>query len=271
MASRSSTVPSEDRGFLLGDGLFETVRIWKGRPFRLDRHVARLERGAELVGIPIPGDLRSKIAKEITAVRDQDAALRITLTRGSGAGLAPPGRPRSRLVVAVRPLVQNRSQAQRGLRTVFRGRVDERSLVATLKALGYLERIQAFRLARGAGADDALLRNSEGRVIEGSSSNLFALRGDTLLAPGPKQGALPGITRSVILEVAERLGLEVEERAPRREDLVRATEVMLSSTLRGIVPVVDVERRKIGTGTPGSVFRDLAAGYEETVRRELGL
>jgi branched-subunit amino acid aminotransferase/4-amino-4-deoxychorismate lyase len=271
MATRPSTVPSADRGFLLGDGLFETVRLWRGRPFRLDRHIARLERGAELVGIPIPGELRSKVAKEIAGARDMDAVLRITLTRGSGAGLAPPGRPRSRLVVAIRPLAPKPHQAQRGLRTVIRGRVDERSLVATLKTLGYLERIQALRLARGAGVDDALLRNSEGRVIEGSSSNLFALRGETLLAPGPGQGALPGITRSVILEVAERLGLQVEERAPRREDLVRAAEAMLSSTLRGIVPVVEVERRKIGGGVPGPLFRELAAGYEETVRRELGL
>ncbi len=270
MSARRATVPSDDRGLLLGDGLFETVRLFSGIPFRLESHLARLEKSAALVGIPIPAGLRAKVAAGVRSARGRNAALRITLTRGSGPGLAPPRRPRSRLVITVRGVGGSSRARKTGLSALLRGRVDERSLVATLKAIGYLERIQALRLARAEGADEALLCNSEGRVVEGSSSNFFALRGGTLLAPGPDQGALPGITRGVLLEVAERLGLPVEERAPKPEDLAEASEVVLSSALRGIVPVVQIEGRRVGDGVPGPVFLAFLAGYRDVVRRETG-
>jgi branched-chain amino acid aminotransferase len=269
--STPQTIPADDRGLLLGDGLFETVRLYRGRPFRLERHLARLASGASTVGIPVPPELGARVAEAVASYAGEDAALRITLTRGPGDGLAPPPAARSRLIVGVRRLGGAREGPGRGFRALIRGRLEERSLVATLKATGYLERIQALRLAHGEGADEALITNSRGHVVEGSSSNLFALRDSTLFAPGPDEGALPGITREVVLEAARAMDLPVVERGLGPAELGEASEVMLSSTVRGIVPVVEIEGRRVGTGEPGPTWRALAEALSDTVTRELDL
>lgn len=267
--SAPESIPTDDRGLLLGDGLFETVRLYRGKPFRLERHLARLESGALTVGIPVPPGLRASVATAVASGGGEDAALRITLTRGPGDGLAPPPSVHSRLILRLRPLVAAEDVSSSGLRALIRGRLDERSLVATLKSIGYLERIQALRLAREEGSDEALIRNSRDRVVEGSSSNLLAVRGATLFAPGPEEGALPGITRELLLEIARSRGMSVTEQGLSPRELVKASEVMLSSTLRGVAPVVEIEGKTVGAGVPGPVCRALTDGLAAVVAREL--
>lgn len=270
-ASLPPSIPTDDRGLLLGDGLFETVRLYRGRPFRLERHLSRLERGAAEVGILVPVELGTRVGEAIALCGEEDAALRITLTRGPGEGLAPPEAAQSRLVIGLRRLGERTPAPGHGLRALLRGRVEERSLVATLKAIGYLERIQALRLARRDGADEALLRNSRDRVVEGSASNLFAVAGSKLFAPGSAEGALPGITREALLENTSGIGLSVVESGPTEAELADASEVMLSSSVRGLVPVVEVEGRPVGEGEPGPVWRTLSDRLAATVARELEL
>jgi branched-subunit amino acid aminotransferase/4-amino-4-deoxychorismate lyase len=147
--------------------------------------------------------------------------------------------------------------------------LDEQSLTSGLKTTGFLERIQALRLARDGGADEALLRNSRGLIVEGSASNLFAVRGTTLVSPGPAVGALPGITRDVILEVATQAGVTVEERGIDRSELPELSELFLTSSLREVVSIVGVEGNAIGTGRPGEVATKLAKLFREVVKSEL--
>ncbi|MSR22490.1 MAG: 2-keto-4-methylthiobutyrate aminotransferase [Gemmatimonadetes bacterium] len=263
-------IPSDDRGMLLGDGLFETVRLYRGRAFRLDAHLDRLAHGAGVVGIPVPGELRSRVDEALVSWKGRDGALRITLTRGSGFGLAPPEKASGRLLIGIRP-VEGRDEPASlvGLRAVLRGRVDERALISGLKTIGYLERIQAVRLAHSAGAEEALLRNSADLVVEGSASNLIAVVGGLLVAPGLPQGALAGITRAVILDEATGMGVQVEERGLRVEELDGASELLLTSSVREIVPIIRLEGRAIGSGGPGPFFRALSDRFRERVEREL--
>lgn len=275
MSGASEYVPSDDRGLLLGDGLFETIRLYGGRPFRLPRHLERLTTGAASVGIPVPHDLADRAAGALAAWGDRDGILRLTLTRGSGWGLAPPEPPRSRLLVAVRPLVRAPTGRPRpapgeALTARVLGRVDERSLVAGLKTIGYLERVQALRLARRSGADEALLRNSLDRIVEGSASNLVAAIGRTVVSPGPADGALAGITRAVVLEEASRLGWSVEERGLEAAELGALAELLLTSSVREVVPVVEIDGRPVGDGTPGPIGRELTERFQAVVRKETG-
>jgi branched-chain amino acid aminotransferase len=272
-ASDPPVVPADDRGLLLGDGLFETVPLYRGRPFRLEAHLARLEGGASRVGIPVPADLRERVRGAVARWKGRDGGLRITLTRGTGPGLAPPPPPSSRLVIGMLAAKagEKESGGVRGLRAVIRGRLEERALVSGLKVLGMLERVQALRLARAGGADEALIRNSRDLLVEGSASNLLAVRGTVLIAPGPEQGALPGITREVLLGLAPSMGLAVAERGVAVAELEDLSEILLSSSLREVVPVIEVEGRPLGSGAPGPVFLEMARRFREIVEVELGL
>ncbi len=272
MRSRSipDLVPADDRGLLLGDGLFETVRLRRGRPFRLDRHLLRLESSARLLGIPVPGELGQRVSQALLGWEGVDGALRITLTRGAGAGVAPPTDPRPRLIVTVQETESDPEHARRGLSARVLGRLDEKALVTALKVTAYPERIQAIRLARSHGADEALLRNSRDRLVEGAASNLYAVtREGVLLAPGPEEGALAGITRELLLELAAELRLSVEERGVEVEEVAGLTEIFLSSSIRGVVAVTELDGHPVGSGSPGPVLLKLQRGLEERVAREV--
>lgn len=260
------SIPSDDRGFLLGDALFETVGVRRGRPFRLERHLRRLREGAATLGIPVPADVEARVDNALEQV-DADASLRITLSRGSGAGLAPEERPESRLVVTIRPPPP--PAPPDGIRVAVHGRVDEEALTAGLKAAGYLERIQALRLARAEGCGDVLVRNTRGQIVEGSASNLFAMLDGVMLAPGRRDGALPGITREAILELGTLAELPFEERGLSPTELESASELMLSSSGRGLVPVVEVSGLPVGNGTPGPMFARLRSALEDLIEREI--
>ncbi len=263
-----SAPSSEDRGFLLGDGLFETIRLYGGRPFRLEAHLARLERSAELVGIPFPTQLEARVAEAIGEWGGGEGALRITLTRGEGAGLVPAEGGEPTLVIRAREWSPEPRWYETGIGAACAGRVDERALTAGLKMTGYLERIQALRMAEKAGCEEALIRNTRGLVVEGSASNVFALVTGVVIAPGPPDGALPGITREVVLELLGKRGIQVEERGIAPEELAAAEEVILTSSLRELVPVVQIEGGKVGGGRPGPLFRELLEGYRGVVVEE---
>ncbi|TVP57418.1 MAG: hypothetical protein EA351_05810 [Gemmatimonadales bacterium] len=290
-----------DRGLLLGDGLFETILVRRGVPFRLDRHLARLRLAAGRTGIPLPAELASAARDRIESgvdlpgeglhgadrsdadrpgsdrsrvgaprptssarTRPEFAALRITITRGPGDGLAPPTRPVGAMYLSYRAIERPPPSERPGLSAMTVGRVDERALTAGLKHTGYLERILALRAAREVGLDEAVLQNSSGALVEGSASNLFAVQSGTLLTPAVAEGALPGITRQAILELAEVAGVPVEIRAPGPEEPV--DELFLTSALRGPVPLVRLDEREFGP--PGPIYLRLARDLEAVIGRE---
>lgn len=271
---RSATVSALDRGLTLGDGLFETLLVRHGRAFLLERHLDRLRRSAARLGLPVPSGLERKVERALDrACREgiSSGVLRITLTRGAGPpGLALGARCEPTLIVAVNRLDPRRRHAP--IHACWAsGRRDERGRTAGLKTLSYAEAVMALEEARASGYDEALFLDGRGRVSEATSSNVFAVtEGGTLVTPSSACGALLGITRGMVLRIGEAMGLRTREGRLFPRDLLAAREAFLTSSVRGVVPLVAVEGRPIGDGRPGPLTRRIRAAYGGLLRREIG-
>lgn len=277
-----------DRGFLYGDSVFETIRTYAGEPFALDEHLARLERSAERVamGLPIPrADFALEIRKAIRAARNPESTVRVMITRGSGPlGLDPALATQQLRVVLVEPLHPLPAAAYRdGVKVItVRTRRATDEVAQGAKVSNYLASMMALREAKAAGAHEALLLNAAGDVLEGTTCNVFAVlpgaRGQSgldprsprtstavLATPPEEAGILAGITRAHVMEVAGELGIPVQVTALPLDQLVAAEEVFITSSIREIVPVIQVDARTIGSGSPGQVTRTLHAAFRHKV------
>ena len=260
-------ISADDRGFLLGDGLFETLRVYAGVPFRLGRHLERLDGGCRRVGIPFPTALPETVSQVLAAnPRLLDAALRITVTRGSGRGLWPSTEAVPTVLVSLSPYTPDPAWYREGVSAqIADGRLDENGPLVGLKHLGYLPSILALRNAAKEGADEAILLNRAGFVAEASASNLFCVMEGALLTPPLSAGILPGITREVILKVARSTGDPAQEADITLPGLQRAEEIFLTSSLREMAPVTQLDGVPVGTGAPGPVCEALSEAYREIV------
>lgn len=266
VAAGEACIDPADRGFLLGDGLFETLRSTKGRPERLDAHLARLAAGAAALGIPLPlapRKIKSGLAETLKAnkLTKNRAALRITLTRGPGPrGLLPPEAPAPTLMIVASALAA--VEAEPAVAVLATMRRNEHSPLANLKTLNYLDNLLARRAAAEQGADEALLLNTAGRLASASAANLFLVRGRSLFTPPLTEGVLPGVTRAAVLELATALNLEAHETPLALDDLWRCEEAFLTNSLIGLRPLVALGGKGLGDGQPGPVTRRLAEAYE---------
>jgi branched-chain amino acid aminotransferase len=253
-----------DRGFQLGDGVFETLRARAGRPAELDEHIARLRRSADGLSIPLPdaigehlaGAIDELLAAEHLGGPDGDASVRITVSRGVfyGRGLLPPDEhPPSTIVVQAWPVPPTpAAHLQRGLHLVAsRVRRDPENPLSALKTTSRADYVYARLEARTAGADDALFLTTDGFLSEATSANLFLIRGTELATPGLGCAILPGTTRSWILRWAVDAGLAPSEGWLATRDLAEADEAFISSSVAGILPVTRFEDAQIGDGRPG--------------------
>jgi branched-chain amino acid aminotransferase len=268
------TISPLDHGVLYGDGLFETMRAYDGRVFRLDAHLERLAASAPVLHLELPwtaAELGTAVEQALSANTLTDAYLRLTVLRGVG----PPG-PDPRLCrepqyfVVARPLkpYPERCYAEGAVAVVATTRQNEGSPLSRVKSLSYLNHVLARVEAREAGADEALLLNGRGELAEGASSNLFALCGGTLVTPPVESGCLPGIARAVVLEIAPRLGLAVALRPLALSELLDADEAFLTNSLMEVMPLARAGDRPIGSGRPGPVTARLAAAYRAVVDEE---
>jgi branched-chain amino acid aminotransferase len=251
-----------DRGFTLGDGLFETMRVRGGAVPHIERHLSRLRVGAAVLELsPLPKDesLKDAIGKTLAANELAEAAVRLTISRGvpENRGLLPEPEPKPSLVIHAEPFAGYPAELyDRGARALI-SRIprNERSPLARIKSLNYLDNVLARREAEARGADDALLLNTAGDLASASAANLFLLLDGALITPSVTSSALPGTVRElVVADLAPRVGLEVVERAVRPEELRAAEEALLTNALMGIVPLIEVDALPIGTGEPGPVF-----------------
>jgi branched-chain amino acid aminotransferase len=253
-----------DRGFQLGDGVFETLRARAGRPTELREHVERLRRSAAGLAIPLPEDIESRLAAgiaELVAAEgldgpDGDATIRITVSRGVffGRGLLPPDEHPSATVViqAWRVGPTPPDHLERGLHLISSTvRRDPENPLAALKTTSRADYVFARVEARTAGADDALFLTTDGYLSEATSANVFVVRGDQLATPALGCAILPGTTRSWILRWAEGVGLRPEEGLLTTQDLHEADEAFISSSVAGILPVTRFDAEPIGDGRPG--------------------
>lgn len=257
-----------DRGFTLGDGLFETMRAYGGRVPRLEAHLQRLRAGAVRIGLPLPGDLEDAVRQTVEANACDHAAVRLTVSRGPddhGLELPEPSRPT--VVVTVRPYAPLAAWYECGVRAVVSGaRLNEHAAIVGLKHLGRLDLIVARRQAREAGFDEALLLNTARHLAEGTVSNVFLVVEGVLHTPALSCGPLPGITRAAAIDLAAERGLTVREEVCPPELSRRADEAFLTNSLREIVPLVNVDGRPVGDGRPGPLTLALLDAYRALAR-----
>lgn len=268
---------ARDRGFTLGDGLFETIRVLDAAPLVLDLHLARLRAGAGALAFPLPwgeDELRAAVAAALAAA-PAAGAIRLSVSRGVPAvrGLLPDPRARPTLVVHAQPFGGYPVELYaRGMRVVVASiRRNETSPQSRAKTLGYLDNVLARQEAAAAGADEALLLDSTGALAGASAANAILVVEGALLTPRLADGALPGTRRRLLLEaVAPRLGLPAAERRLTPEDLEAAAEVFLTSALLGAMPLVAVNGRPIGDGRPGPLTARVRKALESASRERTG-
>jgi branched-chain amino acid aminotransferase len=268
-----ATVSAYDRGFRSGEGVFETFRAYGDHVFRLDAHLRRAIAGAGELGFsPGPHDelaraVRRTAAANLAAFDGADSVVRLTVSAGAIDPRSPfPGRPLGTpTIVVTSHALAPPAAGGPGARAVAVPLARE---LPHVKAVSYLVAVTARRRAREAGADEALLTDADGHVLEGSSTNVFAVRDGGLVTPPLDAGLLAGVTRSVVLEVAATLGLPVDARPLPLDELVGADEAFLTATTREIVPLVAVGDRLIGDGRPGPVTAAVHDGYRAEVARE---
>jgi branched-chain amino acid aminotransferase len=252
-----------DRGLLLGDGLFETMRAVGGRVPLLARHLARLHDAAALLDLPVPardGAIEGACVGVLEANGLREAALRLTLTRGPGPrGLLPPAEPTPTLLLAAFPLPALPPAAR--ARVAHLTRRNEHSPLSRLKTVAYLDNLLALKEARAKGADEALLLNTAGRLACASTANLFVIEGACVLTPPLAEGVLPGVTRALVIESAADLGLACRERPLLQADLARADGAFLTSSLAGLRPLLAIDGQTIGGGTPHPLLEKLTAAW----------
>lgn len=233
-----------DRGFLYGDGLFETMRVFNGKPFRWAQHLERLQRGAEFLKIKLPFSpeaLRGFTDELIAKNQMPDALLRLTLSRGVGVrGYSPNGADNPTLVMSLHAAPVNGKTPRWKLITSSH-RLPANEPLAQFKTCNKLAQILARTEADVAGADEALLLNTDGFVVEGASSNLFWVEGDTICTPPLVAGVLAGVTRAVVLEICQTLGLKTKEVNISAEELKRADGIFVSLSSFGIVEAVSLD------------------------------
>jgi branched-chain amino acid aminotransferase len=261
-----------DHGLLYGDGVFEGIRAYNGRVFRLERHIERLFESARAIRLQIPAAPEEMEALVLETCRRNgivDGYIRLLVTRGAGdLGLDPKGCPRPDIVVIARAGVTLYKRApHQGISAVTsalrRNAADATS--PAIKSLNYLNNVLARIEATDRGADEAILLDRDGHVAEATADNVFIVTERALVTP-PTSTNLRGITRETILRLAGELGIRVEEKAFALFDLWSAREAFMCGTMAEVVPIASVDGRTIGTGTPGPTTLRLMAAYGELVR-----
>jgi branched-chain amino acid aminotransferase len=266
----AARVPVTDHGLLYGDGIFEGIRIYGRAVFRLDAHLRRFETAARAIGLAPPSsvaDVRQIVLDTARALDEDEAYLRLLFTRGDGPlGIDPTKCPQPRLIcIADRIRVYSAEERRRGIALLTSSvrRPPADVLDPRVKSLNYLNNVLAKLEARQRGGDEALLLNASGGVAEASVANVFVVRDGVLATPAPTDGALEGITRASVLELAASLAIPASEKALGRFDLFAADEVFLSGTGAGLVPVRSLDERPIGAGGPGPVYERIRKAFLE--------
>jgi branched-chain amino acid aminotransferase len=271
---RSTAVVSVyDHGLLYGDGVFEGVRVYGGKIFRLAEHLERLYDSAKAIWLTIPIQREELASITEEAVRRSgiaEAYIRHIVTRGVGdLGLDPRKCPKPSVLIIVDTIRLWPEQVYEvGLNVVTAGTpIPQReSLSPRVKSLNYLAHILAKIEGIHAGADEVLMLDSAGAVAEGSGQNLFVVKNGLVRTPPPYAGILKGVTRDVVMELATQAGYEVQESILNRYDVYTADEAFFTGTASELVAIRQVDGRVIGTGKAGPVTRDLRARFQAFVR-----
>lgn len=265
---RNARISVFDHGLLYGDGIFEGIRAYNGRVFKLKEHIDRLFYSAKAILLEIPMSHADLVAATIETCRRnrvRDGYIRLVVTRGTGTlGLNPRScKKPSVIIIAGKIQLYPQELYQQGMDiiTVPTTRNLHSALNPAIKSLNYLNNILAKIEANNAGCEEAIMLNAEGFVAECTGDNIFVVKEGHLLTPPLSAGALYGITRRTVMDLAAQSGLAVSEPDLTRYDLFNADECFLTGTAAELMPVVKIDGRTIGAGKPGPVTRNLVAKY----------
>jgi len=259
-----------DHTFLYGDGVFEGVRVYEGCIFRLQQHLERLLDSARYIMLEIPMDIHELTAAMVEAVRKNDIRngyIRLVCTRGVGTlGLAPWLCPKGSVIIIADSIkLYPEEYYENGLALITvptqRNRVE--ALNARVKSCNYLNNILAKIEAHNSGHIEALMLDQNGYVVECSGDNIFLVKKGEILTPPTYLGALEGITRNIVIELATKGNFPVKQEPFTRFDIFTADEVFLTGTAAEIIPVIELDKRPIGEGKPGPVTRSLITAFRE--------
>ena len=264
-----------DHGFLYGEGVYETMRTYGGRPFLFDRHARRLRQSADLISLPLPfsdQDLVARITETAAAAAvPGEVYIRVLVTRGIGElTYDVAATPVPSVVIIVKPHVAPPPESyDRGVSVVIVDVVRNHpgTVNPMIKSNNLLNCALAMQEAHRKGAFEGVMRNYRGELTECTTANLFVVSGGAVLTPPLDAGLLPGITREFVLELGRDAGLDMRERALIDEDLIGADEAFLTSTTREVMPITRVNGHEIGTGRPGPVTQQLLAAFRAAARR----
>lgn len=271
LPASAAKIPVLDHGLLYGDGVFEGIRFYNRQPFKLAEHLQRMEYSARAIALAPPftrAELSDAVKTLINAFHTPDGYLRMVLTRGEGAmGLDPRGCRRPNLfIIADQLRLVDDEIRQQGIRVVIAStrRLPLDGLDPRIKSLNYLNHILARIEANNAQADEAILLNQQGRVAEGSAENIFIVRNGSLLTPPVTEGALEGITRQTVIDLAMRAAIPVMEAPLAPYDLYTADECFMTGSGAELIPVKEVDGRHV-TCCPGEIFSRLMSGFKSVV------
>lgn len=270
---RNATVSVFDHGLLYGDGVFEGIRAYNGRVFKLKEHIDRLFFSAKAILLTLPishAALMQAVVETCRRNKIRDGYIRLVATRGVGGLGLNPNRCKSPSIIIIADKIQLYPEEyyERGLDiiTVPTVRNLHSALNPAIKSLNYLNNILAKIEANNAGCEEAIMLNAEGFVAECTGDNIFCVQGRNLVTPPLYAGALYGITRGVVMDLARQQGMTVTETNLTRYDVFNAEECFLTGTGAEVIPVVKVDGRQIGTGQPGPVTRQLVEKYHQLTK-----
>ena len=259
-----------DHGLLYGDGVFEGIRSYNGRVFKLDEHLERLYDSAKSIMLEIPISIETMKETVLETLRRnhlREAYIRLIITRGVGdLGLDPDKCPKpSIIIIADKIVLYPQKYYEDGLEivTVSVRRNYAEAINPRIKSLNYLNNILAKIEGKQAGAEEVLMLNREGYVVECSGDNIFWIKNGTLVTPPVHMGILEGVTRNSVIDLAREAGIRVEERIFTRHDLYIADECFLTGTAAEVIPVVKIDQRAIGDAQPGKITQRLITAFRQ--------
>ena len=265
-----------DHGLLYGDGIFEGIRVYGGRVFLHDAHIARLFESAKAIYLDIPltpAEVKAAVERTVEANGVTDGYVRLVVTRGAGSlglDIRKTANPRV-IVIAADIALYPKELYETGLKLVTAGTIRNhpQALPARVKSLNYLNNVLAKIEGFASGAGEVLMLNHLGHVAECSGDNIFVVKNGVLKTPPVDAGILEGITRAAVLELAKRRGVDVREETLVRHDIYTADECFLTGSAAEVIAAISLDARTIGDGKPGAMTNDLLADFRALTRGEI--
>ncbi|MDB6119143.1 MAG: branched-chain amino acid aminotransferase, group [Verrucomicrobiaceae bacterium] len=264
-----------DHGLLYGDGVFEGIRFYSGRIFRLHEHIVRLYESARAICLTIPmtfDEMMEATLKTVAVNGLRDGYIRLVITRGVGTlGLDPDRCPKaSVIIIAATIALYPKERYEQGLTliTCATRRPTPASLSPRVKSLNYLNNIMAKIESKLAGCEEGIMLNEQGYVAECTGDNIFVVKNGKVTTPPTHSGALDGITRHAVMELMGKLGIDCKEEVMTRHELYTADELFLTGTAAEVIPAVSLDRREIGDGKPGPMTRRLVVEFTKMANSE---